>query len=63
LHRLFQEIKNKKPREFFRSIDNAGHGAGPSQAGAILALALLYVDTDECANKLLSVHATALVSG
>jgi len=50
-------IKGKKPIQFFPSIDNAGHGASPSQSGGILSLALLFEDIDECANKLLAFHA------
>ena len=58
LFRLFPKIERKVPKGYFSAIDNSGRGAGPSQGGAILALALLYEDPDECANKLLSLHAT-----
>lgn len=57
LHRLLPTIKDKRPKQHFRSIDNAGRGASPSQSGGILALALLFEDIDECASKLLAFHA------
>jgi hypothetical protein len=54
LTRLVPTIEDKKLRKFFCSIDGAARGAGPSQEGGILALALLYDDADRCANDLLS---------
>lgn len=59
LIRLIPTIEDKKPREFFCSIDGATHGAGPSQEGGILALALLYDDADRCANDVLSAVASS----
>lgn len=53
LNRLIPRIADKEPREYFPSIDNAAHGTGPTQPGALLALALLYEDVDQCSNLLL----------
>lgn len=54
LARLIPKVVHKSPGQYFPAIDNAARGPGPSQAGAILALALLYENTDQCANILRS---------